>query len=151
MSEAIFADETISKKLVEVLQTWEGTPFVPYMAKKQVGCDCLRFAHAVYKELGIAKDVTWPKYSMQSANRDEFEKLCAFIETTGKVESQDIKVLPKHGDMLVFSSGKVIHHTGIFVDPGRVWNCFPRVGVEQVFVGDWIFMKHLKKIYRPIK
>lgn len=143
----------ISDRLERALKEWEGTPFVPYMSQKGVGCDCLRFAHAVYEEIGLAKPIEWPSYGMQSADRQELDRLFSVIEGAVAVSSETLNPepgtvpTPIDGDMLVFSSGRAIHHTGIYFK-NRIWHCDPRRGVMASQWEDTSFTRHIKRIFR---
>jgi hypothetical protein len=151
--EYAFEDKKLCVRLDEVLVEWEGTPFVPFMAKKNVGVDCIQFAHAVFYELGICKNLVWPKYGMKSGNPNDFDRLCDNLETLGNVVQISLDEPAMHGDVLMMSSGRVIHHMGIFTPElgGSMWQATPRIGVTRGPRQATAFSNHVKRVYRVIK
>lgn len=145
-----FENPELCNRLLAELEEWKGTPFVAQMAKKQVGTDCLRFGHAVMESIGLARPVQWPVYSMKSGTEKDFDKLCAAIEDAGSVVQVPIEGPKMTGDLIVISSGRVIHHTGIYTPEqgGRIWHAAPIYGVRPAWWGDTTFTNHIKRIYR---
>lgn len=132
-------------RLIEAVNSWLGTPFVAYSSKKKIGCDCVTFSHSVLFELGCVKPFVWPHYPLRCGGEEVFQLLCNSIESTSNVlKVNDIQV----GDLLVFSTGKTIHHVGIALSQDRFCHCVSGYGVIASCLSDSTFSKRLRVIYR---
>lgn len=147
-----FLDTDRQTALRQELASWKGTPFVPYMARKGTGVDCIRFAHAVMKPLGACGPVRWPRYAVTSQGASQLDLLCGCIEEAANVEQEPLDIsclIP--GDVLIFSTGKALHHTGVFEGPSRFWHCLRGRKVEYNDLSDSTWTSHLYRVYRVME
>lgn len=146
-----FSTESRIALLVAELLAWEGTPYVAHMAKRGLGADCLRFAVAVLQDLGVVGVVEWPRYSLRGGGPEVCEMLCERILASG-VMCEVIDELPgMPGDLLVFTTGKAMHHVGIRLDGPWFYHCLGGYGVIKASLGDSTFGSRLHRVYRPME
>jgi cell wall-associated NlpC family hydrolase len=130
--------------LFSVVDSWRKTPFISHTQLKNVGCDCVTFAHAVYMEIGLLPAmVDWPRYPLRSGGELFFQKICDIMEEhASSVEENQV------GDLLVFSTGRSIHHVGIALSKTKFVHCVDGYGVIDSMVKDSTFSTRLKRVYR---
>jgi len=137
--------------LTSALADWAGTPFVGQSAIRGVGCDCVRFAAAVLHEVGAATEVEWPRYCLRGGGREMLDVLCNSIEATGCFDRIEPAGVFEPGDVLVFSTGRSLHHLGLVERDSWFWHCYDAYGVTRCSMEDSTFAKHLFRIYRPME
>lgn len=132
--------------LFSVVDSWRKTPFISHTQLKNVGCDCVTFAHAVYVEIGLLPVmIEWPRYPLRSGGELFFQKICDAVESyAGACEKIEVEI----GDLLVFSTGKSIHHVGIALSKTKFVHCVDGYGVIDSMVKDSTFSTRLKRVYR---
>lgn len=148
-----FEDDARFEALKLELAKWENTPFRPRMAQPGVGCDCGRFAHACYMNVGAMPDMDWPNYVTRGGGETILQLLRSTIMAIRGVSpvwtegsSGNPVEIVKRGDMLIISSGKALHHVIVVEEPPAVWHCFERV--QRGNLMDSVVINHLKNIFR---
>lgn len=146
-----FADPGRVFILETELSAWRGTPFVANMARPGLGADCVRFAHAVLHNVGALPEIAWPRYGVTGGGEGLFEQLCAEVEKVPGVRrwwgvGVSENYLP--GDLLVFSSGRLMHHIGLYAGGDQFWNALQTYGVCQLNLTDPTWSKRLRRVYR---
>lgn len=148
------------EKFDKALQEWVGTPFVPYIGKKKVGADCVRFAASSMQELGAVSSVNWPQYAIRGSQKGFFDVLCKTVEEVKEIDlvwKSDEKEasIPFHllltGDILVFSTGRAVQHMGVYAGSNQFYHCVNRYGVMFSCLSDSTYSKILKRVYRVME
>jgi hypothetical protein len=100
--------------IVEVANTWVGTPYRGWSCVKGAGCDCGQLLKGVYEEAGhIPEGANLPEnYSLQVA---QHRKDTEYIDTVMKYmrEITEAEVLP--GDAVIYKIGLAFTHAAIIV------------------------------------
>lgn len=145
------------------IDAWLGTPFMARCAVRQGGCDCVRFAYAVYQDMGLIPAIDWPEYALRPINVAPYWKLREALEGIAgvklvwqsAVQPPDEACTPLTkvpslypGDALVFSTGRSFHHVGLVRDHLRFAHCLPEQGVVLHSLMDFMFMRRLRAVYR---
>lgn len=152
-----FFDSTVQgeknfARLLAELESWRGTKFIPFVAKKGVGVDCVRFAAAVLQNVGAIEPFAWPAYVIEGGGQAMLEIL---LRHTDQVQGlartwthgQDNGPIMR-GDLLLVSSGRHLHHFAIFTVYPVLWHCLRTDGVCQGNIEDPIVRDHLWAVYR---
>lgn len=100
--------------IASIARSWIGTPFFPKMASKGVGADCVTMMLAIYQEATLLPaGIVFPQYTLaQGDHLAESTVLKWLQQTQWFTPAQEPLAV---GDLLTFTIGKVVHHTGIVV------------------------------------
>ena len=99
------------QRLLDVAQTWLGTPWHHEARIKGAGVDCLQILIAVYHEAGLIDDIHPDSYSPDwHLHRDEPRYLQGLLAYCDPVDA------PLPGDIVMFQYGRHAAHGGIVLD-----------------------------------
>lgn len=160
--QSLFEQENYRQLFFEEVKKWNDTAFQYNCAgKAHPGCfaDCVSFPLVLFKRIGvIPESFVTPEYLSVSGGREEFTKLIECIEnipTLEKVWERDKEFIDrsllKLGDLIVCSSGAVVHHVLIYAERSDAWHCWPKIGVAKVDVGSFSIQKYAKRVYRFVR
>lgn len=123
------------QRVIDIVSSWEGTPYRHQASVKGAGCDCLGLIRGVYRELYDCDDPERPPAYQPNwyevSNRDPL------------LEAGNRHLVPVEyaapGDVLVFrmkpeSSAK---HCGILVENDMMVHSYSKGKVVRVSLGDW--------------
>lgn len=148
-------------KLLDEIQRWVGTGFqynCAGLAQPGLTADCVSFPLAVFRNLGLVPETfSVPQYVSVKGGRGEFAKLLACLDTISNLkliweretEKLPVKLLA-FGDLIVCSSGSMVHHVLIYTGNGCAWHCWPKIGVVKTPIVSERITKHARRIYRFI-
>ena len=148
-----------SPERIEVLKqaatSWLGTPFVPNAAIKGAGVSCQKLVGSILIEAGALpasfalpdEPMSWGQAQTESlvekfmaANADRFE----LVEGPAFVDAEP-------GDVLGIRHGGCVHHCGlVLAEHGSFIHCIRGEGVVLGEIRDAVFMRMVKRIWRPI-
>ena len=138
---------------------WKGTHFIYNTngkASPEAGADCISFPINIYKNIGlISPDYETPPYLSVRSGPHELVKIYKGIDTMSTLkliwnrDDFDIKEYdPYFGDLIICSSGRVIHHCVVVTENGYGVHCWPEQGVCKVFLGIDKIQKFARRAYR---
>jgi cell wall-associated NlpC family hydrolase len=136
------------QKLLDVLQSWKGTPFMDHVARKGVGADCVQFVLAVLIECGQMPKIEWPRYTIRHGGQKMAD---AWIEWVNK-RSAGIEVSVdslQAGDVILFSNLKIGNHVAIISQQPYFWHALIRYGVIENTLKDETYRRAVHKVWRP--
>lgn len=126
---AIDGDVTaLRARVVEVAESWVGTPYHHEARIKGVGVDCAQLLIAVYAEAGLVADFSPGSYPMDWASHRDEERFLGWVMSKGGKPTPE--ALP--GDILLFQYGRCFSHAAIVVDSRLMIHSFLGRGVEKV-------------------
>jgi cell wall-associated NlpC family hydrolase len=133
--------------LQEILESWEGTPYLAGHRIKRQGVDCVQFVAGVLEEW-FGYSIPCPRLSATCAYHDEsFAKPTAVALLKGVPSDRVFEMEP--GDIVVSQGGKGVkrpHHVLIVSeDPRVLFHSTNDVGVCRTPAHLWT----VHKIYRP--
>lgn len=107
--------------LMEVAESWVGTPFMFAGKEKGRGVSCQMLPWAIYRECGL--DLAWtpPLRTAGGQDEDKARRVSEFIEATGQFARvplggiNDFTML-RAGDLLTFEVLRAEYHLGLFLD-----------------------------------
>ena len=142
--------------LLAELKSWLGTRFwerAAGFARKGMTADCVSFAHQVLVNTGAIQPVTFPHYVAQFGGSPMLTKLLQSIDEIPQLERVwsvgEPMPSPLAGDLWVGSSGRAMHHVGIYGERHTLWHCSPMAnGVAITGTTDPRIQEHLRRIYR---
>lgn len=158
----MFFDRTENqKKLLDEVKKWKGTNFQYNCggeATPGLTADCVSFPLAVFRNIGLVPETfSVPQYVSVKGGRGEFVKLLACLDTIPNLkliweretEKLPVKLLA-FGDLIVCSSGAMVHHVLIYTGHGVAWHSWPKQGVSRVPITTSQIFKHAQRVYRFI-
>lgn len=146
-------------KLLDEIHRWVGTGFQYNCAgRAQPGltADCVSFPLAVFRNIGLVPDTfSVPQYVSVKGGRGEFVKLLACLDTIPNLkliweretEKLPVKLLA-FGDLIVCSSGAMVHHVLIYIGNCCAWHSWPKTGVAKTPIVSERILKYARRIYR---
>jgi cell wall-associated NlpC family hydrolase len=155
-----FEDNSMWKRLLEVTDSWMGTPYKHLQMVKGRGADCALFVAAVWKELGILTDVVYDYYprDWHIHTKEElvleglyrhFAENCHNGFAVNKLLPTDEKI---RGDLLGFSttSRGVSNHGAIYIGEKIMVHSAPNRGVSKFPYGGY-WERRITTILRIMK
>jgi hypothetical protein len=140
--------EAHRKHLVEVAESWYGTPYHGWSCLKGAGVDCGQFLKGVYLEAGHPFDdgIPLPKdYSLQVS---QHRKDTTYIETLEKYMREVPEAEVKAGDVVLYKLGLAFAHAAIIkIWPSHVIHALEREGVTAGHGMNFKFGRLEKKFY----
>lgn len=154
-----FYDDGEWLKAKAVLDSWKGTPFRPFWARKGRGADCGLFVGAALVDMGVLERIDhqfypedWFLHSKLELVKDMFAQNIATNMSAGFC----IHELPPttelmRGDVVVFSTvpaTRITNHAGIMTDPpNHFMHCTRTIGVSGMNWGR-LWGQMLTAVYR---
>jgi hypothetical protein len=142
------------EKLLAALQSWRGTRFIPCVAVKGAGVDCVRFAERVLVECDAIDPIRWPAYvtsgggpAMLIVLLDHLSRISRLLQIWQRGSDAPRPEFMR-GDLLLISTGVKLHHLSIFTANPTLWHCLASSGVCEGNVHDPVVQKHLMAVYR---
>jgi len=112
-----FDSEKKQKELLQILESWMGTPYRHRTAVKGRGVDCIHFVACVMMEAGVISKFNVPDYPSDWHLHHTDELLREGIAQFPMSEEFDPgEVDPINGDILLFRYGRASAHSTIFFD-----------------------------------
>jgi len=104
-------ESSVRKRIVDVAETWLGTPFHDNQGLKHHGVDCAHLVAKVYEEAGCIPHVDLPRYSPQIylhklGDRSYLDKI---LEYAREISLSDVKP----GDVVLYKVAKSFTHGAI--------------------------------------
>ena len=125
-----FRTKERENRLLEVLESWEGTPFRHRVGVKHFGVDCAHFVGCVLIELGIIESFKVTKYSRDFCLHTREEGFVTHLRSYPILEEININGII-NGDVLLYKFGRVSGHSAIYFD-GYAWQARSRAGVIKI-------------------
>ncbi len=151
-----FSNPQRIQTLLDVLQTWQGTPFMDHVGRKGTGADCVRFVLGVLEECGQMPPVDWPPYVIRHGGTPmrDFWKQWVQNHSAG-VEVRFSKTNPTEvlqpGDVLVFAGLRVGNHVGIVSKSPSFWHSLLDYGVREDSILESTYARTLTCVWRPVE
>jgi len=125
-----FRTKERENRLLEILESWEGTPFRHHSGVKHFGVDCAHFVGCVGKELGIIEGFVATEYSRDFCLHTREEGFLGHLRSHPTLEEVSINNL-MNGDILLYKFGRVSGHAAIYFD-GYAWQSRSKAGVIKI-------------------
>ena len=124
------------KRIVEIAQSWLGTPYHHQASLKGVGSDCLGLVRGVWRELYGFEAESPPAYSPDWAEAGGHE---AMLAAAGRHLIPVAREKMAQGDVLIFRlrKGAVAKHAAILTGPGRMIHAIEGAPVSEVHLSAW--------------
>jgi len=142
--EEYFGNRENVKRLKEVLESWEGTPWRHRTAVKGLGADCIHFVLGVLDELNVLdlRQIPVPDYPpdwhLHNTRELLYEGLHRYLNVT------DVPVSGvKNGDIVLVHFGKAASHAAFYLD-GFIYHCVRPGGVSKGSFSDPTWRKRMK-------
>lgn len=116
---------SIRDKILEVANSWVGTPFHHRAMVKDVGVDCGHFIIGVYEEAGVYAGNRPGLYVHDWHLHRGQEMFIGYLKGFGYEQVED--ALP--GDVAMFQYGRCVSHGAIVVQWPKVIHSYVRLGV----------------------
>ena len=132
------------------LKSWVGTRFVDRAAPaiKGVRCDCVSFVERVLVNLKAIDPIKWPHYVTRNGGEPMKDLLLTTLDQIPKL-TRVISGPEAIGDLLVYSSGKAMHHLAIFAGDNTIWHALSDAGgVCTGNIKDPVLADRLIAVYR---
>lgn len=136
--------------VVSAASAWLGTPFLHDAEIRGIGVDCAHLIKAVYAQLGLMPDITFPKYSVDwwrhTSKPEQF-----IVETADKYFDAILASEAQAGDWFVVKFGRAWSHCGILISSKRAICAWPQHGkVCNINCReDRLISKHERRYYSP--
>ena len=145
------------EQLKAVAQSWIGTPFVPNAAVKGAGVSCQKLVGSILIECGhLPAGFKLPDEPMGWANAHADSLIVKHMEANPTLFSPvplPAYLTAQPGDVLGIRFGGCIHHCGIVVAAeGKFIHCVRNraAGVQYSHLGEAVFMRMVKAVWRPV-
>ena len=163
----LFEDDRQWDLLLDILKSWEGTPYRHLQMVKGRGADCTLFLGGVFLEAGILKNVEYDYYSrdwhihtkeelvmdslMKHLELNVRKGLSAVKFVSEKINNGDMPGLVR-GDLLGFSTvlTGVTNHASIYIGGQKMVHSINGRGVSKVQFGNF-WKNKLTVIFRIMK
>lgn len=154
-----FSDVKNQHKLLDEIHRWVGTGFqynTAGHAQPGISADCASFPLGVFRNLGlIPESFRSPQYVSVKGGKSEYNKLLESIERIPTLElvwAKENSNLPINqlafGDLIICSSGTLVHHVLIYTGQDCAWHAWPKIGVSKTPIVNDKIIKHAQRIYR---
>ncbi len=152
-------------KLESVCESWRHTSFMPNAAVKGAGASCQKLVAAIYIECGalppdfVADEgpMNWSHAHKDSLIEKFMEKYSAGGRSSATPQyfsaiPQSAFRNPQCGDMLGFTIGGCVHHSGVlFRTDGTFIHCLRPDGVCYNNIHDATYWTRLARVWRPVE
>lgn len=139
----------MSARVIAEARSWLGTPFYPHMAQKKVGADCVHLALAIYKACKVLPaDVELPDYSLGNSDHLDRSIVIHWLASSRWFAPHD--GMPEPGMLITLKVGRVEHHVGISVGPGKFVHSVRNYGVIESDLRDSTWKDRLRSVWRPV-
>lgn len=108
------------ERVIAIVKTWEGTPYVPGAKIKGVGVDCGGIIYESYQEFGPFPP--FPSYAPDWALHKDDEQYLDFIMPFVLPVTE-----PSPGDISLFHLGQAYAHAAVLLDNGRYMHAWGRL------------------------
>ena len=130
--EIYFKNKERKDRLLEVLESWRGTPYRHHTGVKGLGVDCAYFVGCVLKEVGVIEQFDVPEYPIDFHMHIPKEIYVQHFRNHPLTIDVGFKN-PIDGDILIYKYGKIASHSAIYFD-NYTWQPRARVGVEKFHI-----------------
>ena len=115
-------------RVIAIARSWLGTPYHDQASLRGVGCDCLRLARGIWREIVGAEPFPIPPYSRDWGETGPREVLADGARTM-MIEVSLAKADP--GALVLFRMmpRAIAKHVGILTGPGAFLHAYERLGV----------------------
>lgn len=121
--------------IIRIAKEYLKTPYHHYGTVKGAGVDCLTLIIGVFKEAGLLKDFTVPKYSHEwHLHHSEEKYLNGLLKYSQEVET------PQPGDVALWKFGRCYSHAAIVVEWPLVIHAYTGKGCvyEDAHAAAWL-------------
>jgi len=135
---------------------WLGTPFVPNAAVKGAGVSCQKLVGGILIEAGaLPLSFELPNEPMEwgQAHSDSLVEqfMAAHADRFALIDGPAF-VVAQPGDVLGIRFGGCVHHCGlVLAEHGAFIHCIRGEGVILGEIRDAVFMRMIKKVWRPLR
>ena len=144
--------EAITMRLLEVLKSWEGTPYMRGQRKKGVAADCVNFVSGLFDELYRCSPLPVIKMPIDVGIHSRRERWIANKTITRAyphkvLRGQDVSIEP--GDLLVVRRGQGPGHVLIAgPEKNTLWHTLPKSFVTKTGIGQ---IGHVMQAWRLLE
>ena len=141
-----FENDKNWQQFKEILFSWEGTPYRHMQMVKGRGADCTLFVGAVWKEVGLLKDVVFEYYDPKWCFKTKEERVLKSIFQHSQYYAKEGVVLTRHkkdeplfrGDLVVFATTRtgLTNHAGVYLGENKIIHAVPKRGVSTYTIND---------------
>lgn len=128
----------IGTRVVQLAETWIGTPYRHQGAAKGIGCDCIGLIRGIWRELYGREPETVPAYAPDWAERSGEDRL---VEAASRLFGNPLPLSDaRPGDILLFRwrPDCAAKHAGIFADPQHFIHAYEQSAVTRsALVPSW--------------
>jgi cell wall-associated NlpC family hydrolase len=141
-------------------RSWIGTKFHAHAQIKQGGVDCLHLVHAVYEDSGLFAChpvAPFPAYSIQEGihggkSADPFRD---WVDASGRFQEWNVEQLApgelEPGDLIVMKLGRIPHHCGVVIEPGRFLSVISGFRAMVFALHDSTWWSRVTGVWSPIE
>lgn len=144
-----FEDIDKQKQLLDILESWIGTPYRHRCGVKQMGCDCIHLHIAILTELGLLhlkpKDI--PHYPRDYHIHSTRSLMVESIEKYLNVEKVNNLM---NGDILCFKFGKAAGHAAFWFN-GYLYESLNKMGVVKTNFNNSQWKNKLTNTFRILE
>lgn len=155
MVKEFFDDDANFIRLEAEVKSWKGTRHAHRdVCIKGSFTNCARWADATLAAVNAIPHVKFPRYVTRNGGRAMLKVLTDTLDGAERLErvwindGQTQPPLPHRGRLIVISSGTIIHHLAIILQPPTIWHCLERVEEANYF--DSNVRNHLYAVYRAV-
>lgn len=146
-----FDSEENFRKHQEGLRKWEGTPFRAHACYPGTGADCVHWVAQHLYEIGAIQKVSFPAYVTRGGGPMMLEIFLGVMDSIRGLKrvwrlGDEHAPAFERGDVVLFSTGKHLHHLGILENPPVIWHMMN--SVTQGSVADPVLSKRIWAVYR---
>jgi cell wall-associated NlpC family hydrolase len=130
---------------------WMGTPFCERSAVRGAGVSCHRLAAAIYRDAGWTPALEFPDAPTGWSRAQTRSLIAEWLDGPGTTWFTSVPNLEliEPGDLLGFKIGHAIHHVGIHLPGGRLVSAMQNVGVRIAPNITPVWMRRLRRVWRP--
>lgn len=136
----------LRQRVLDVADSWLGTPFHHLQRCKHAGVDCGQFLFGVFREAELIPDVEIPYYTRDFHLHRSEEWYRTLVEGFS-YRIDPTELLP--ADVVLYRVGRVFSHGGIVVEWPRIIHSYVTSGVEYTDGTQGRLMDKYRVFYRP--
>lgn len=137
----------LRQKVLDVAESWLGTPFHHLQRCKGAGVDCGQFLLGVFHEAELIPFVKTPYYPRDFHLHRSEEWYKTIVEQFSRPIEQ-VEALP--ADLVLYRVGRVFSHGGIIVEWPKIIHSYVTQGVTYMDGTQGEFRTKSRAFYRPV-
>jgi len=153
-----FTTKERQEELLEVLESWVGTPHMHLVAVKGLGADCALFVWEAMKESGGVKSIKidLPRkhghidYPQDRALHSTEEVLLKALRSVSGLREMPVTTRPMNGDICCYQFGNSTAHLAVFYE-GKIYHALTTREVHHTTFSEKKYMTRLTAIFRVME